>query len=87
MTGNCITNQGFSVDPKGGTWTALPNADRATYRGGGDGLLRGRWRRHAGDPRNDRGGAAGLRPGRVERRQLVERERAAADSSPARARR
>lgn len=30
-----ISNQGFAFDPKTGTWTALPNADSAIYRGGG----------------------------------------------------
>jgi N-acetylneuraminic acid mutarotase len=35
VTDNSITNQAFAFDPKAGTWAALPNADTATYRGGG----------------------------------------------------
>ncbi|MEU2422720.1 carboxypeptidase regulatory-like domain-containing protein [Streptomyces sp. NPDC007851] len=35
VTQNSITNQAFAFDPKAGTWTTLPNADTATYRGGG----------------------------------------------------
>ena len=30
-----LTNQGFAYDPQAGTWTALPNANTATYRGAG----------------------------------------------------
>ncbi|MFI8005205.1 carboxypeptidase regulatory-like domain-containing protein [Streptomyces sp. NPDC086010] len=29
-----LTNQGFAYDPEAGAWSALPNADVATYRGG-----------------------------------------------------
>ena len=29
-----LTNQGFAYDPRTNTWTALPNADQNTYRGG-----------------------------------------------------
>jgi N-acetylneuraminic acid mutarotase len=32
--GAAVTNQGFEYDPTGNTWTALPNANNATYRGG-----------------------------------------------------
>nr|WP_223281226.1 carboxypeptidase regulatory-like domain-containing protein [Streptomyces sp. San01] len=30
-----LTNQGFAFDPAAGTWSALPNANTALYRGGG----------------------------------------------------
>ncbi|MFE5995253.1 kelch repeat-containing protein, partial [Streptomyces sp. NPDC056453] len=33
--GSAITNQGFAFDPSAGTWSALPNANAAQYRGGG----------------------------------------------------
>lgn len=32
---SAITNQGFAFDPAAGTWSALPNANAASYRGGG----------------------------------------------------
>jgi N-acetylneuraminic acid mutarotase len=32
--GSAITNQGFAYDPNANMWTALPNANNATYRGG-----------------------------------------------------
>jgi hypothetical protein len=36
-----VTNQGYAYDPSSGSWTALPNANNADYRGGsGCGLYR-----------------------------------------------
>jgi hypothetical protein len=32
---NNLTNQGYAFDPDSGTWSSLPNANVATYRGGG----------------------------------------------------
>lgn len=32
--GGSVTNQGFAYDPSTNSWTALPNANNATYRGG-----------------------------------------------------
>ena len=33
--GGALTNQGFAYNPGAGAWTALPNANTATYRGAG----------------------------------------------------
>ncbi len=35
VANDLITNQGEQYDPSSDTWTALPNADNALYRGGG----------------------------------------------------
>jgi N-acetylneuraminic acid mutarotase len=32
--GSAVTNQGFAYDPNANTWTALPDSNNATYRGG-----------------------------------------------------
>jgi N-acetylneuraminic acid mutarotase len=34
-SGSTLTNQGVAYDPQAGTWTTLPNANTATYRGAG----------------------------------------------------
>lgn len=34
VSSNALTNRGYAFDPQSGTWTALPNANVATYRSG-----------------------------------------------------